>query len=69
MIILTNKDKLDVQAAEIKLLIEVKMCTRLEHIKNAEIREELVVYSRQSKINKNKKNWYQYTERWMKIAC
>lgn len=46
-----------------KFLIEVKRCTRLEHVRNTEIREELVVYSMQSKINQNQNNWYQYAER------
>jgi hypothetical protein len=51
-----TKDMNKIQATEMRYLRSVKGCTKLDHIKNEDIRKELDTDSTQYKIEKYRKN-------------
>jgi hypothetical protein len=52
-----NKDFSKIQAAEIKFLVKVGECTRLDKIKREYIRKELSIYSVTAGIHSYKEKW------------
>lgn len=61
--ITTTKHESKIQAAEMKFLRRVKGCTRMDQIRNEDIREELQIYSIKEKITNNKEQWKEHIER------
>jgi hypothetical protein len=52
-----KKDISRIQSAEMKFLRSVKGCTRMDHIRNEEIRTELKMYAIQNKIREYRIRW------------
>jgi hypothetical protein len=52
-----------IQSAEMKFLRSVKGCTRIDHIRNAEIRTELEIYAIQDKITEYRIRWSAHLQR------
>jgi hypothetical protein len=51
------------QATEMRYLRSVKWCTKLDHIKNEDIRKELDTDSTQYKIENYRKKWIEHLDR------
>jgi hypothetical protein len=54
------------QAIEMRYLRSVKGCTKLDHIKNEDIKKELDIDSTQYKIENYRKRWVEHLECQMK---
>jgi hypothetical protein len=52
-----------IQSAEMKFLRSVKGCTRMDHIRNEEIRNELEMYAIQDKITEYRIRWSTHLQR------
>lgn len=59
----TSKTKSQIQSAEMKFLRRVKGCTRLDHIRNDDIRAELDIFSLNRRIEHNRRQWMEHIER------
>jgi hypothetical protein len=58
-----TKDMSKIQATEMRYLRSVKGCTKLDHIKNEDIRKELDIDSTQYKIANYRKKWIEHLDR------
>jgi uncharacterized protein YydD (DUF2326 family) len=58
-----TKDMSKIQATEMRYLRSVKGCTKLDHIKNKDIRKELDIDSTQYKIENYRKKWIEHLDR------
>jgi ribosomal protein L20 len=58
-----KKDKDKIQAAEMRFLRTVKGCTRVDRIRNVDIRAELNIYNINNTLEENKENWKQHIDR------
>jgi hypothetical protein len=58
-----KKDISRIQSAEMKFLRSVKGCTRMDHIRNEEIRTELEIYAIQDKITEYRIRWSAHLQR------
>lgn len=59
----TKKQESKIQASEMKFLRGVKGCTKLDHIRNEEIREELEIFNLNDRLNDNKQQWKEHIRR------
>jgi hypothetical protein len=55
--------KQKLQAAEMRFLRYVKGCTRLDKIRNKDIRKEFGVFSINDRIRKDRQDWLEHAER------
>jgi hypothetical protein len=58
-----KKDMQKIQAAEMRFLRSVKGRTRLDKIKNKDIRKELGVFSINARIRRYRQDWLEHVER------
>jgi hypothetical protein len=58
-----KKDISRIQSAEMKFLRSVKGCTRIDHIRNGEIKTELEMYAIQDKITEYRIRWSAHPHR------
>jgi hypothetical protein len=58
-----KKDISRIQSAEMKFLRSVKGCTRMDHIRNEEIRTDLEMYAIQDKITEYRIRWSSHLQR------
>ena len=58
-----TKHKQIIQAAEMKFLRSVKRCSRLDRIRNENIREELKIYNLNERIEENREKWKEHLNR------
>lgn len=61
--ILQERDRSKIQSAEMKFLRRVKGCTKMDQIRNEDIREELNIYSIHEKLEEYKDNWRTHLHR------
>ena len=61
--ITTKKEESRIQAQEMKFLRRVKGCTKLDRIRNTDIRTELNILDINQKIKENKNKWKEHVER------
>lgn len=61
--VLRQKEINNIQSSEMKFLRAVKGCTRLEHIRNESIREELEIKSIIQQVCDYKKRWIDHLQR------
>jgi hypothetical protein len=59
----SKKDKDKIQAAEMRFLRRVKGCTRVDRIRNVDIRAELNIYNINNRLEENKEKWKQHINR------
>ena len=58
-----TKHKQIIQTAEMKFLRSVKRCSRLDRIRNENIREELKIYNLNERIEENREKWKEHLNR------
>ena len=58
-----KRDKSNIQSAEMRFLRTVKGCTRRDHIKNDDIREELGIFNLNEKIEEYREKWRLHLKR------
>jgi hypothetical protein len=58
-----EKDISRIQSAEMKFLRSVKGCTRMDHIRNEEIRTEIEMYAVQDTITEYRIHWSAHLQR------
>jgi hypothetical protein len=58
-----KRDISRIQSAEMKFLRSVKGCTRMDHVRNEEIRTELDMYAIQDKITEYRIRWSAHLQR------
>jgi hypothetical protein len=61
--VISKKDKDKIQAAEMRFLRRVKGCTRVDRIRNIDIRAELNIYIINNRLEENKEKWKQHIDR------
>lgn len=61
--VLTNRDRSRIQASEMRFLRSVMGVTRMDRIRNEEIRQSLNIYNLNNKIVEYRQNWRSHVER------
>jgi hypothetical protein len=58
-----KRDAQTLQAAEMRFLRSVKGCTRLDKIRNEDIRKELGMFSINDRIRRYRQDWLEHVEK------